>query len=173
MKPELVALGAGVAAALVTAWAMARGPRWRRQMVACARQHVRDRTPYQWGGGHHGPSWGLDCSGLVLDCARAAGLEPGAWSSRTMAAGLPEVTHPEPGDVAVYAPRHVVLVESYDPQTGVAEIIGANGGGPSTTSPEVAEAQGARVRREPTHLYRSGFLGFRSTRPWAVKAGEA
>lgn len=139
---------------------------WRPLIVAAARQHVAARTPYQWGGGHHGQSWGLDCSGLILDCARKAGIEPGPWDTRRMRAELPRVAHPKPGDVALYSPRHVVLVESYDPRTQTARIIGANGGDSSSTSPERAAEQDARVKRETSHLYRGGFQSFHTLAPW-------
>lgn len=141
----------------------------RQKMVECAQQHVEDRTPYQWGGGHHGPSWGLDCSGLVLDCARKAGIDPGHWDSSKMRDQLPPTDNPQPGDLALYLPRHVVLVESFDPFTGIATVIGENGGGPSSTSVEVALKQDARAKREPTHLYRETFVGFRSIRPWGAE----
>lgn len=141
----------------------------RQSMVDCARKHVEDRTPYQWGGGHHGPSWGLDCSGLVLDCARKSGIDPGYWNSTRMRKELPPTDIPQPGDLALYLPRHVVLVESFDPMTWVATIIGENGGGPSTTNVEAALKQDARAKRISTHLYRDGFVGFRSIRPWGAK----
>ena len=137
-------------------------PQWRRQVIERARQHAANRTPYQWGGGHSGPSWGLDCSGLVIDSAKSAGIDVSAYTSSDMKKLWPAIEKPQPGDVALYAPRHVVLVESFDPSTGVATIIGANGGTPETISPAVAAAQGAFVRREPTHLYRSGFMHFAS-----------
>lgn len=140
----------------------------RSKIIACARAHVGARTPYQWGGGHHGPSWGLDCSGLVLDCAKSAGFDPGAWDSAMMRSQLPVTETPQPGDVALYAPRHVVIVESFDRSTGIATIIGANGGDSSTTSPERAAEQDARVKWEPTQFYRTGFQGFRSIAPWGV-----
>ena len=157
-------------------------------IVNCARQHVLNRTPYQWGGGHHGPSWGLDCSGLILDCVRSAGIDPGFWNSTMMREKLPPIDTPKPGDVAVYLPHHVVMVESFDSSTGIATIIGENGGGPSTTSLEIALKQDARAKREPTHLYRDGFAGFRSigaddefdairssssSAPWLLIAGAA
>lgn len=138
---------------------------WRRQMVQCARWHVKNRTLYQWGGGHHGPSWGLDCSGLINDCAKAAGFSADGWGSARMWTELPRVDVPRPGDIASYGPRHVVLVEAWDPATQTATIIGANGGDSTTTSPERATEQGAFVRREPTHLYREVFRGFSSLVP--------
>lgn len=141
----------------------------RKQIVECARAHVKAQTPYQWGGGHHGDSWGLDCSGLVLDCLRKAGIDPGFWDSSRMRNELPRVEVPQPGDVALYFPRHVVLVESFDAKTGIATIIGANGGGPSSTSPERAREQNAKTKREPTHLYRETFDGFRSIAPWGAE----
>jgi hypothetical protein len=140
----------------------------RQQIIECARQHVIDRTPYQWGGGHHGESWGLDCSGLILDCFRKVGIDPGYWDSTKMREELPPVDVPQPGDLALYLPRHVVFVESFDPQTGIATIIGENGGGPSCTNLERSIELDARAKREPTHLYRDGFVGFRSIAPWGV-----
>ena len=65
---------------------------WRQAMLTRADQHVQAKTPYQWGGGHPGiVSWGVDCSGLVIDCAKAAGfvLE---WNSGSMWQLLPRVT---------------------------------------------------------------------------------
>jgi len=60
------------------------------------------------------------------------------------------------------------MVESFDPATGLATIIGSNGGDASSTTPEVAAMQGAFVRREPTHLYRAGFQGFASLEPLVI-----
>lgn len=141
----------------------------RQRIVQCAQAHVKARTPYQWGGGHHGDSWGLDCSGLVLDCMRKVGIDPGFWDSSRMRNELPETKSPQPGDLALYLPRHVVIVEKFDPKTGIATIIGANGGDSSSTSVEKARQQKAMVKREPTHLYRQTFVGFRSIAPWGVE----
>jgi hypothetical protein len=168
------AVAGAVGFGLVALAAIASAPRlpaWRRTMVSCARQHVKNRTPYEWGGGHHAGSWGLDCSGLLIDCGKAAGLDLRGWDSRRMNRELPKVQVPQPGDAIFYAPRHVVMVESYDPKTGLATIIGANGGNSTTTSLAVAKAQDARVKREPTHLYRYGFQGFLSLAALAPKDG--
>jgi len=167
-----LALGAlaGGAVLLWSAWAKASDPLagvapWRRAMVLCAREHASKRTPYQWGGGHGHDmvDFGLDCSGLIIDCGRRTGLvNAQGWGSQRMWAELPHLQVPQPADVALYAPRHVVMVESFDPATGIATIIGSNGGDSSTTTPEVAAMQRAFVRRETSHLYRAGFLGFAS-----------
>lgn len=81
---------------------------------------------------------------------------------------LEETVSPQPGDLALYTPRHVVIVESFDPSTGNAIVIGENGGGPSCTSVERALELDARAKRETGHLYRDGFVGFRSIREWGV-----
>lgn len=157
----ITAVGLALAALAGGGVAMAAGPSaWREKILARAREHVQRHTLYEWGGGHHPGSWGLDCSGLVIDCAARAGIDLRGWDSHRMWTELPRVVEPQGGDLACYAPRHVVIVEGYDSATKTASIIGANGGDSTSTSPERAAQQGAFVRREPSHLYRSGFLGF-------------
>ena len=173
-----LALGALAGGAAILLWASSSGADplagvapWRRAMVLCARGHAAKKTPYQWGGGHgHDmPDFGLDCSGLIISCGYSTGMvNASGWDSRRMWAELPHVQVPQPGDVALYSPRHVVMVESFDPATGLATIIGSNGGDASSTTPEVAAMQGAFVRREPTHLYRAGFQGFASLEPLVI-----
>lgn len=140
-------------------------PAWRQSLIDCARANVEAKTPYQWGGGRSTKDWGLDCSGLFIHCARTVPANLGGWHSHRMWNELPRVTEPKPGDAAFYLKRHVVLVESFDKKTGIATIIGANGGDSTSTSPARAREQNAFVRREPTHLYRSGFQGFVSLEP--------
>lgn len=145
----------------------------RSKLIDCARAHAEARTPYEWEGGHHGSSFGLDCSGLILSCLRGIGVDPGPWDVEEFVA-LPVTTRPEPADLAIYD-GHVVMVESFDPGTGIASIIGANGGDDTTTTLDQARKQNAYVRRESTHLYRDDFSGFRSIdgllrddTPWAA-----
>jgi hypothetical protein len=148
-------------------------PAWRRAILKCARAHVEARTPYQWGGGHSPGTWGLDCSGLVINCTAMAGIDMRGWDSQRMWNELSHVEFPQPADLALYSPRHVVFVEKFDPSTGIAHIIGSQGGGPSTTSRQVADSQGACVQRVDTHLYRSGFLGFATIEAFAAGATAA
>ncbi len=135
-------------------------PGWRIVMVEHAIQRARARVPYQWGGGHHGPSWGLDCSGLIIVCARAAGIDLDGWDSIAMRELLAEVHDPLPGDLAVYAPRHVSMVIGGDAKK--ARVVGAEGGGPWCVTEAIARDRGARVRTDETHLHRPGFVGFRT-----------
>lgn len=139
---------------------------WRGAFLAAARARL--GTPYQWGGGHgDGMSWGLDCSGLVLQAAKAAGLvlPPGATTADTMWRTFRRVQTPEPGDLAFYGSggkaQHVVIVTSWDGTK--AATIGANGGDQTTTTPAAAAAKNARVDERPDHrAIRKDFLGFGS-----------
>lgn len=140
---------------------------WRRRLLECARGHVQAKTLYQWGGGHGwlgDAEYGLDCSGLVLQCAKQAGVD--VWmTSNGMYEQLPPVETPRPGDLALYGKPdrawHVRIVEAWHPEEGRAETIGAEGGGPKVTSPERAVVKNAHVRRVPDHRA-SHFLGFRT-----------
>lgn len=108
-------------------------------------------------------SWGLDCSGLIINCAKAAGfvLE---WNSGSMWQLLPRVESPQPADVALFGYNgkavHVMLVEDYFPAEGRAACIGAQGGDSSTVSPAIAAQMNAYVRRVPDHRKDTRFLGF-------------
>jgi hypothetical protein len=138
---------------------------WRKAMLKRADEHVQAGTLYQWGGGHpvNPDSWGLDCSGLIIDCARAAGfvLE---WNSGSMWQLLPRVGQPAPADVALYGYNdkaiHVTLVERWHPEEGRAEIIGSQGGDSGTTTPEIARQQEAFVRKGTDHRKDTRFMGF-------------
>lgn len=137
---------------------------WRGAMLKEADRQVQLHTPYMWGGGHPGiVSWGLDCSGLVIQCAKVAGfvLE---WNSGSMWQLCPHVQVPQPADVALFGYNnkavHVTLVEQWFPAEGRAACIGSQGGDASTTSPEIAAEQNAYVRRSPDHRKDTRFLGF-------------
>lgn len=123
-------------------------------------------TPYQWGGGRSPGDFGLDCSGLVILASKRAGVplppcplatSDGWWRC------LPRVSSPLPGDLALYgSPEravHVELVLAYDPSTGIAQTLGANGGDRDVLTPEIAQERGAFVRYASTEG-RSNFLGF-------------
>ena len=123
-------------------------------------------TPYQWGGGRNPKTdYGLDCSGLVIASARKAGLPlPPATlaTSNGWWQALERVEVPLPGDLSLYgAPSratHVELVTSFDPSTGLAQTIGANGGDSTTTTPERAAEKHAFVKESTSESKR--FLGF-------------
>lgn len=170
MRAWIVAAGAAalVVGVLVVVRPAAAKPAprtWRNDVLDCARQHVEASTPYQWGGGHGGAGYGLDCSGLVIQCARQAGITV-AMNADAMYKQLPAVDVPEPGDLALYGKpsraTHVRIVEAFDPSTGIAACIGAENGDMDVTSPEVALERGALVKRVSSHLNRADFLGFRT-----------
>ncbi len=169
MKPiVIIAAGAAslLAAGVVLAMRKSKEPSWREAMLDRADYHVQNRTLYQWGGGHPGiESWGLDCSGLIIDCASEAGFVF-EWNSNSMWQLLPHVAEPEPADVALFGfgnkAVHVMLVEWWFPQENRAACIGAQGGDATTTTPEIAVQQGAHVRRLSDHRLDKRFLGFAS-----------
>jgi len=164
----LVATGVGVAVfiGLIRKVAAASSEPWRDAFVAAGRRYL--GTPYQWGGGHAPGSWGLDCSGLVIQALQDSGLSlpPGTAVSGAWWSSLPKVETPQVGDLGFYGTAekatHVVIVTGWDPATKTASILGANDGDRTTLTPEDALARGAMVKEQPTHLYRNGFLGFAS-----------
>jgi len=143
------------------------GPRtWRDDMMDCVRAHAAAGTLYQWGGGHgwQDPEYGVDCSGLVCQCARRAGID--LWMTADMMyKELPEVLEPQPGDVALYGSPsraiHVRVVDEWFPAEGRAATIGAEGGGSKVNDPEEAKRIDARVKRFSDHRF-ANFLGFRT-----------
>jgi cell wall-associated NlpC family hydrolase len=63
--------------------------------------------PYEYGG--TGPS-GYDCSGLVMEAYRHAGITLPRTTEEMLASPLlVRVSHPEKGDLAFYGPGHVEL----------------------------------------------------------------
>lgn len=123
---------------------------------------------YQWGGGRNPKyDYGVDCSGLVISSLWKADLKLpscGGATSNIWWHCLERISDPSPGDLAFYGDAstdraiHVEVVESYDGENAV--VIGANGGGPQVTSPEIAKEKNAHVRRESSHLHWKKFLGF-------------
>ena len=165
-----VLLGAAAAALLVVASRQKSSPPGvetspqRAALLLAALDQV--GTLYQWGGGRSAGDYGVDCSGLIILASKRAGLplppcplatSDGWWRC------LPRVSSPLPGDFAIYGKPdravHVELVLAYDPATGVAETLGANGGDRDVLTPEIAQERGAFVRHAST-AGRSNFLGF-------------
>lgn len=109
-----------------------------------------------------------DCSGLITSGLYAATQKRLDWRANTNAQLLYKKCQPltekqAKGKVclAFYghglnALNHVMLV------LPDGRAFGACGGNSSTTSPELAAKQGARVRYRPTHAYRPDFKGFRA-----------
>lgn len=146
---------------------------WRSTMIDRAKWHYARSTLYQWTGGRGNPDdYGVDCSGLVIDCARAAGIVGVPQTAAQMLEKLPEVLTPSPGDIALYGSAlhasHARLVGEYFAAEGRATWYGAEGdggpigGGPSVTTPAAALAARAWVRYGQDHRVRNGFLGFRT-----------
>lgn len=120
-------------------------------------------TAYRWGGDD--PMDGVDCSGLVIEGLRSAGIleRDGDWTadqlynvvfkSRTrydrstqLRRGMLVFWKNPLGKV-----RHVEMVWAVYPESGGMRVltIGASGGGSSTTSKEAATAQNAYVKVRP------------------------
>lgn len=115
---------------------------------------------YIWGGKS---ARGLDCSGLITWALKAAGGPDhrATHNSDRLYFDLPEAIEPQPGDLAFYGakgnPSHVVIcIGGPHDQT-----IGANGGGSTTTTVAIADAQRACVKRKASPKYRPDFLGYR------------
>jgi hypothetical protein len=163
------AVAGAIAASLVIAKvAAAREAGWRGKLLRCAEHHADERTPYQWGGGHVPNTWGLDCSGLVIQCAAAAGIKA-PYNSDMFWKLLPQVKDaPQAGDLALYGNSsrawHVRIVTSWDGET--ATVIGADGGDSTTTSRARAREQNAHVKRRDHHQS-PRFLGFTTLQPLA------
>lgn len=119
--------------------------------------------PYRWGG--KGPAaGGIDCSGLVAWAAYVVGgldVRHTHNSDRLWAELLP-IDEPQPADLAFYGrpgdPSHVVVCLG----GLLGPVIGANGGDSTTTTPQLAAARDAKVKRKPHPRYRPDLLGFRS-----------
>jgi len=166
MNYALAALLGAATFALLAALLGSSVPPRRRAFVRAALARL--GTPYEWGGGHMNPGYGVDCSGLVIQALRDAGENPfpgGESTSNGWYHALPRTSEPAPGDLGLYGSAadratHVVIVTKYDPTTQTASIVGANHGDSSVTSPAAAAARGAKVEEQGNHLYRNDFLGF-------------
>lgn len=123
----------------------------------------KEGSPYVWCG--DGPTY-FDCSGLVCWCLLQVGGPD--WRSKhnshSLWNTLPETDAPRPGDLCFYGrpahPTHVMI------WWGDGRVYGACGGNSDVTSPELAQARGARVRFRQAVGYRPDFLGYRSLAPY-------
>lgn len=123
--------------------------------------------PYQWGGGRipeH--EYGVDCSGLVIRSLTdlhwplprcPLPTSNGWWHC------LARTDAPLVGDLSFYGTRervvHVEIVTGFDPSTGIASTIGANGGDSTCTTLAIANARKAFVRQATT-AGRKNHVGF-------------
>lgn len=109
--------------------------------------------PYIWGGDD--PLRGFDCSGLMNEVLKAAGVLPreGDWTAEQLAGKFPRVNEAalKPGCLLFWNRGtkigHVEMV--YAIIGGTIFTIGASGGGYTTTSPEEAAKQNAFVKVRP------------------------
>jgi len=136
----------------------------RQQMLDQARALRDAGTLYQWGGGRHAGDYGVDCSGLVIVAARAAGvpLPPQGWTSTVWWQVLPHISDPSPGDLVFYGLGGVAHHVGFVDEGGL--MLGANGGDQSVTTPAIAQARGAFVKNAPVG-YRPDLLGYASFDP--------
>lgn len=131
-------------------------------------------APYRWGGDAaytpQGEPLGYDCSGLVIDVLQALDILPkGDWTAQQLAGKFQETFSPQPGDLVFYGTDkkivHVCIFLGANSQPRGSSLgamcIGANGGGPSTTTLEAAKARGARVKVVKVD-YRKDCVGFRN-----------
>ena len=116
--------------------------------------------PYRWGGDD--PLAGFDCSGLVIEGLKAAGLLPrvGDWSADQLLNGvfkaLPRLVDPRgilPGSLVFYnrgVPPRIGHVEIVWSVIGTKVFtIGASGGGSKTTDLQAAIDDNATVKIRP------------------------
>lgn len=109
--------------------------------------------PYKWGGDN--PLTGFDCSGLVLEGLKAAGVFPrvGDMTAEGLAQKYKRIANPDlrPGCLLFWIRGakigHVEIV--YTILEGEVFTIGASGGGSTTVSPEAAVLADAYVKVRP------------------------
>lgn len=119
----------------------------REQIVDYAKSFL--GTYYQWGGNFPETSghYGLDCSHFTYQVLKKFGLMSSYMVSRQQKEWAIPITRDnlQKGDLVFYTwgttvVRHVVMY------IGNGQIIGANGGGPNTTTEGIARRQGAKVK---------------------------
>jgi len=125
-------------------------------------------VPYVWGG--QDPAYGLDCSGLIVECMRSVGLLEGDLSAQGLADGAVRVSTVGvmPGDLAFYgrdwsSVTHVVMVIAFE------RVIGASNGGSWCTTPDIARQRKAAVRIMDMDYRTRDRLGFCKIWNWEKK----
>jgi len=115
--------------------------------------------PYKWGGDD--TIGGFDCSGLVIDVLKSAGIivENKDYTAEGLSKLYEETDVLLPGSLVFYdwnkdgIEDHVEMIAFTD-EDGNVFTIGASGGGSATTSPQSAMEQNAYVKVRPM---RSGY----------------
>jgi cell wall-associated NlpC family hydrolase len=112
-------------------------------------------VPYIWGGSD--PRVGFDCSGFVIWVLQVFDLLPsGDWTAAGLAKSFPKTESPQGGDLAFYGPaegRESHVMMHLSPEL----VVGASGGGHTTTTEAEANRLGAKVKVKPVG-YRSDYL---------------
>jgi cell wall-associated NlpC family hydrolase len=121
--------------------------------------------PYIWGGST--PWMGFDCSGFIVWIFRVFGKLPsGDWTAQELHDGFAKILNTdfhsvELGDLVFYGGgpgriTHVMLALSSG------QVVGASGGGRTTTTIEEARRLGAQVKVKPLN-YRSDLVDYART----------
>ena len=112
-------------------------------------------VPYNWGGSN--PligGLGLDCSGFVIWILQVFGvLEAGDWGAHNLSSMFERTAEMKPGNLVFYGMddqhiTHVMMAASPD------MVIGASGGGKSTTTIEEAKRINAMVKYKAVNYRR-------------------
>lgn len=118
-------------------------------------------TPYVWAGNDPKAHGGVDCSGLLVYIWRKMGVIKAQMdmSAQTMWELSEPIRKPRLASLAFYGrdEHHVTHVAVF---VGLGVAVSARGGNSSCTTPEVALARGACVKKHDPE-YRHDFLGYR------------
>lgn len=107
-----------------------------------------------------------DCSGLVTSSlyeATGGKIDRRAtWNAQKLLMNCGLIEEPRPGDLVFYGPSTglVTHVMVYMGAKAKDLVLGASGGDSTTTTPEKANAQNAKVKGYKTAKYRRDFLGY-------------
>jgi hypothetical protein len=141
---------------------------YRTRKALCARAVELVGVPYVWGG--QDPSYGLDCSGLIVECMRHAGLTEGDLTAQQLADGSERVSSIGimPGDLVFYgrsweSVTHVVMVIAFE------RCVGASNGGSWCTTPDRARQKKAAVRIMDIDYRTRDRLGYGRIWDWGTK----
>jgi len=147
---------------------VADSPEYRLRTALCSRAVELIGVPYVRGG--QDPGYGLDCSGMIVECMRNAGLTERDYSAQGLADGAVRVSSVGvmPGDLVFYgrsweSVTHVVMVIAFH------RVIGASRGDRTCTTPDIARARKAAVRVMDFDYRTSDRLGFGRVWDWRQK----
>lgn len=166
------AIAAGIFAGVITlvssvAWAASRRKALTVGQSVVSELQTLIGTPYIWGGKNPQKAGGLDCSGAVTYVLAKLDLVPPGYirNADQLFREAERILLPQAGDLAFYGTSadvsHVMVV------VGDGRVLGATGGGRSTTSTEIAKKQGAEIKYEPLS-YRKDLVGYGRPRAYAA-----